>query len=398
MHAFALGEPADEVDERAAGPSPAARRRRSAADAGSVRSACDEVEAARARRRARARARRTTARRRASRRRAACASPRRPRPPVPPVTIAVRSMSGPLLVARLDRHAHSAYAVRARPYGLRHARAGPHRRIRISTRSCSCAPPSCGSRRDGGDVPAADARRPQRPGRRHRLGGRRGAARAVRARAARARRAGASSATRATARRSSSRALTEPLPGTFDLADLVDGPPRSAQPDGGRPARARRDHPGPAPARAARPHPRRAHRELAPLPQRARRQALPPGLRPRPARALALGRPGACTAIAAHLPGHRPRRRRHRRAAARHRQARGLRRRRRRRIDLTDAGRLQGEIPLGYYRIRREIEDIPGFPPEHRAGRAAHHPQPPRLARARQPGRPVHARGHARAP
>ncbi len=33
-------------------------------------------------------------------------------------------------------------------------------------------------------------------------------------------------------------------------------------------------------------------------------------------------------------------------------------------IDLTDAGRLQGEIPLGYYRIRREIEDIEGFPPE----------------------------------
>ena len=32
-------------------------------------------------------------------------------------------------------------------------------------------------------------------------------------------------------------------------------------------------------------------------------------------------------------------------------------------IDLTDAGKLLGEIPLGYYRIRREIEDIPGFPP-----------------------------------
>ena len=32
-------------------------------------------------------------------------------------------------------------------------------------------------------------------------------------------------------------------------------------------------------------------------------------------------------------------------------------------IDMTDAGRLQGEIPLGYYRIRREIEDIDGFPP-----------------------------------
>lgn len=31
-------------------------------------------------------------------------------------------------------------------------------------------------------------------------------------------------------------------------------------------------------------------------------------------------------------------------------------------IDLTDAGRLLGEIPLGYYRIRREIEELPGFP------------------------------------
>jgi 3'-5' exoribonuclease len=33
-------------------------------------------------------------------------------------------------------------------------------------------------------------------------------------------------------------------------------------------------------------------------------------------------------------------------------------------IDLTDAGRLQGEIALGYYRIRRTIEDLDGFPPE----------------------------------
>jgi 3'-5' exoribonuclease len=31
-------------------------------------------------------------------------------------------------------------------------------------------------------------------------------------------------------------------------------------------------------------------------------------------------------------------------------------------IDLTDAGRLHGEIPLGYYRIRRVIEELPGFP------------------------------------
>jgi 3'-5' exoribonuclease len=32
-------------------------------------------------------------------------------------------------------------------------------------------------------------------------------------------------------------------------------------------------------------------------------------------------------------------------------------------IDLTDAGRLQGEIPLGYYTVRREIEEIPGYDP-----------------------------------
>ena len=31
-------------------------------------------------------------------------------------------------------------------------------------------------------------------------------------------------------------------------------------------------------------------------------------------------------------------------------------------IEMTDLGKLQGEIPLGYYRIRRAIEDIPGFP------------------------------------
>jgi 3'-5' exoribonuclease len=33
-------------------------------------------------------------------------------------------------------------------------------------------------------------------------------------------------------------------------------------------------------------------------------------------------------------------------------------------IDLSDAGRLQGEIALGYYMVRRAIEDIVGFPPE----------------------------------
>jgi 3'-5' exoribonuclease len=33
-------------------------------------------------------------------------------------------------------------------------------------------------------------------------------------------------------------------------------------------------------------------------------------------------------------------------------------------IDMTDAGKLQGEIPLGYYRVRRLIEDLSGFPQE----------------------------------
>ena len=33
-------------------------------------------------------------------------------------------------------------------------------------------------------------------------------------------------------------------------------------------------------------------------------------------------------------------------------------------IELTDAGRLQGEIALGYYLVRREMDGIAGFPAE----------------------------------
>lgn len=33
-------------------------------------------------------------------------------------------------------------------------------------------------------------------------------------------------------------------------------------------------------------------------------------------------------------------------------------------IELTDVGRLQGEISLGYYTVRRQIEEIEGFPQE----------------------------------
>jgi 3'-5' exoribonuclease len=32
-------------------------------------------------------------------------------------------------------------------------------------------------------------------------------------------------------------------------------------------------------------------------------------------------------------------------------------------IEMSDAGKLQGEIPLGYYRVRRAVEALPGFPP-----------------------------------
>jgi 3'-5' exoribonuclease len=37
-------------------------------------------------------------------------------------------------------------------------------------------------------------------------------------------------------------------------------------------------------------------------------------------------------------------------------------------IELTDLGKLQGEIPLGYYTVRRAIEDLPGFPPARAEG------------------------------
>src|SRR6185503_20931617 len=40
-------------------------------------------------------------------------------------------------------------------------------------------------------------------------------------------------------------------------------------------------------------------------------------------------------------------------------------------IDLTGHGRLQGEIPLGYYRVRRLCEEIEGFPP-HLAEQVGH--------------------------
>ena len=131
------------------------------------------------------------------------------------------------------------------------------------------------------------------------------------------------------------------------------------------------------------------------LPSRAGGQALPPGLRPRAARALPHGRPGR-QRDGLDLPRHRSRRGGHGRAAARHRQARRLHRRtgghrpdRRR----SPAGR----DPAGLLPHPPRDRGPAGLPGADRAGAAAHRPQPPRLARARQPRRPVHARGVARA-
>ncbi len=48
-------------------------------------------------------------------------------------------------------------------------------------------------------------------------------------------------------------------------------------------------------------------------------------------------------------------------------------------IELSDAGKLLGEIPLGYYLVRREIEEMPGFAPDTAQGLLhiilAHHGQ-----------------------
>ena len=125
---------------------------------------------------------------------------------------------------------------------------------------------------------------------------------------------------------------------------------------------------------------------LEPLPRGAGREALPPGLRRRAARAHALGRPGRQRRRQL-LPRHRPRRRGHRRAAARHRQDRGLQRRpagdrphRRRPPAGRDPARLLQGAPPDRGDRRLRPRPGPGGPP--------HHPQPPRLARARLAGRP----------
>ena len=55
-------------------------------------------------------------------------------------------------------------------------------------------------------------------------------------------------------------------------------------------------------------------------------------------------------------------------------------------IEMSDDGRLYGEIAARLLPRAPAIEELDGFPAATAQARAAHHPQPPRLARARQPG------------
>ena len=186
-------------------------------------------------------------------------------------------------------------------------------------------------------------------------------------------------------------------PGSFDPGELLDGPAAGRRADGSRGARAARDDPAAPPARAAErvlgEDSERVGRTTALAPAaKYYHQAYRHGLLEH-----SLGVAQAVSAISATFggidrdvavtgallhdigkleaySGGQPQS-----------------------IELTDLGRLHGEIALGYYRIRREIEEIEGFPEELGARDRAHHPLPPRLPRARQPGGPVHARGHARA-
>ena len=155
-------------------------------------------------------------------------------------------------------------------------------------------------------------------------------------------------------------ALTEPLPGSFDLADLVDGPPRSAQQMEADVrelvATIQDPHLLTLLDRILGEHTESWHRYRSAPAAKHYHQAYVHGLLEHSV-SVAQGVHG----IAAHFPGidhdvavtgallHD--------IGKLEAYAADFAC-----IDLTDAGRLQGEIALGYYRIRREIEEIPGFP------------------------------------
>ena len=102
----------------------------------------------------------------------------------------------------------------------------------------------------------------------------------------------ATRSTSATAPASRCAAMRAAAEAEYDLGRPGRGAAHPLREDGRRPAGADRHRPAAAPARAARPPARPGHGDRAPLAPGAGRQALPPGLPPRPARALPLGRPG----------------------------------------------------------------------------------------------------------
>ena len=186
------------------------------------------------------------------------------------------------------------------------------------------------------------------------------------------------------------RGLREPAPGSYAPEDLLDGPAHTPEQLEAQLRELLADRPSAAPARAAGARARARRRAVGGLPSRARRQALPPGLPARPAWSTALSVAQAVSATSATFAGI------DRDVAVTGALLHDIGKLEAyaddpRAIDLTDAGRLQGEIALGYYRVRRLIEEIDGFPARAGAGGDPHHPLPSRLARAWKPGRAVHA-------
>ena len=143
--------------------------------------------------------------------------------------------------------------------------------------------------------------------------------------------------------------------------------PRSRWSARGRPARSCWRRSRTPSSAAARPLLRRGLGDLAPVPRRAGGEDLPPGLPPRAARAHALGRPGGLAPPPTSSPGI------DRDVAVTGALLHDIGKTDAYNddplaIDLTDAGRLQGEIPLGYYTVRRADRGHPRLRPRPRPG------------------------------
>ena len=242
-----------------------------------------------------------------------------PRPPVPPVTRTVRSLT-PLHTSD----------VRARPYGFRPCSCvtSPTDRMLDQVLLVRAAELRTQQRRHA--VPEALPRRPHRPAHGDRPRRRARGARAVPGRPRPSTCAGRYEIHPRWGAQLALRAPGRGGPGLVRLRRPRRRPAALGRDDGARGPRAvatvQDPHLHALLDRVLGPH----TRDVGALPARAGGQALPPGLRARPARALPHRRPGR-ERDGLDLPRHRSRRRGHRRAAARHRQARGLHRRPRRR-------------------------------------------------------------------